>query len=322
MTKKERVMAVVRGQKPDYTPCGFWYHFPKETWAPEIASKTHLEYFRKTGTDFCKVMNENSMIGTFEIKTPADLRRFKLSDDTKRVMSDQIELLKRVVDGVAGDGVVLSTIYGVVACAHHATMREGVFVEHHDFYRACIRENIDALGEVYKVVAEVLYDLTRRSLEIGADGIFYAALGGESDLFTPEQYWKYVTPLEKEIFRIAEGAPCCNVLHVCKPGIDLARFGEYPGDVVNWGAHDLGNPDLEEGFRLFPGKTILGGLHGRSGAIINGTEAEIETEIHTLLEQAGDRRFILGADCTLIPGTPVERVAMAAAACRSYRAKN
>ena len=31
MNKRERVMAVIRGQKPDRIPSGFWLHFPRET---------------------------------------------------------------------------------------------------------------------------------------------------------------------------------------------------------------------------------------------------------------------------------------------------
>ena len=61
MNKRERVLAAVAGDKPDRVPGGFWLHFPPGFEAGEEAVKRHLEFFDKSGTDLCKVMNENSL---------------------------------------------------------------------------------------------------------------------------------------------------------------------------------------------------------------------------------------------------------------------
>ena len=45
MNKKERVTAAIEGRVPDYVPCGFSLHFPKERAMGEEAVAAHLEFF-------------------------------------------------------------------------------------------------------------------------------------------------------------------------------------------------------------------------------------------------------------------------------------
>ena len=56
MNKKERVTAAIEGRVPDYVPCGFSLHFPKERAMGEEAVAAHLEFFEKTDTDIFKIM--------------------------------------------------------------------------------------------------------------------------------------------------------------------------------------------------------------------------------------------------------------------------
>ena len=88
-------------------------------------------------------------------------------------------------------------------------------------------------------------------------------------------------------------------------------------DVVNWGVYEapLG---MEEGRRLFPGKTIMGGLANRSGPLEQGTQQELRAAVRRVIAQFGETGLILGADCTLPTDTPYERIkaAVQAAACK------
>ena len=72
MNKRERVLAAVAGDKPDRVPGGFWLHFPPGFEAGEEAVKRHLEFFDKSGTDLCKVMNENSLPDNPALNKAAD----------------------------------------------------------------------------------------------------------------------------------------------------------------------------------------------------------------------------------------------------------
>ena len=48
MTKKERVIAAIKGQPVDRIPSGFWLHFPESCFYGDAAVQAHLKFFRET----------------------------------------------------------------------------------------------------------------------------------------------------------------------------------------------------------------------------------------------------------------------------------
>ena len=57
MNKIERVHAVLRGEKPDRVPAGFWFHYPGTLTAEETAAE-HIKLFRETDMDIIKIMQD------------------------------------------------------------------------------------------------------------------------------------------------------------------------------------------------------------------------------------------------------------------------
>ena len=107
------------------------------------------------------------------------------------------------------------------------------------------------------------------------------------------------------------------ILHMCKKKLEMERYASYAPyvDVVNWGIYE-NNISIEEGEKIFPGKTILGGLENRSGIIVDGSLEDIREEVHRLRREMKGKKFILGADCTLGSDLPVERIRTATEAAR------
>ena len=91
MKKKERVMEAIAGKKFDYTPSGFWLHFPLEQQRWENALEAHLEFMKDTDTDICKVMNEALLRGEKRIEKPSDYRDLKITEATKENLKKQVE---------------------------------------------------------------------------------------------------------------------------------------------------------------------------------------------------------------------------------------
>lgn len=91
-------------------------------------------------------------------------------------------------------------------------------------------------------------------------------------------------------------------------------YNKY-ADVVNWGVYEVPF-SIEEGKKLFPGTTIMGGLANRSGILVEGTEAEIQQAVKSIIGSIGKTGFILGADCTLPTEIEYWRVKAAATAAR------
>ena len=75
MTKKERVIAAIKGQEVDAVPSSFSLHFPVEAAHGEAGVQSHLNFFKATDTDILKIMNENLVPYFGQIETPADYER-------------------------------------------------------------------------------------------------------------------------------------------------------------------------------------------------------------------------------------------------------
>src|SRR5690606_5637140 len=128
--------------------------------------------------------------------------------------------------------------------------------------------------------------LVESSLQAGAQGIYYAALGGERSLFTDEEFADLIEPVDRAVLGAAQGASAFNILHICKDRVDLKRYASYQPQVVNWAVHE-GNPPLIAGRELFPESTLLGGLDDRAGVLVTGTAEEIEAAVASTIAQLG-----------------------------------
>lgn len=296
-------------------------HFPEGNSDRQAAVDTHLEYFEKSQTDICKVMNENLYPCNYHIENASDWKHIKVQGRNSPFVQKQVELVKRVVDSVQGEAPVIATIHGVVASASHALLsmsRYDKIGRYAQLYH--LRTDPNDIHTAYKAIAETLTVLSEECLKAGADGIYYAALGGERDGFSDEEHATFIAPLEKELLGAIGTPSVFNILHMCKPLVNLRRFTDYPCDVVNWGVIESG-VSLAEGHKLFPGKIIMGGLNNSSPALLSGSFEHLENEVHKIIRENEGFRFILASDCTLPGDLPYDRIAMITRACETYHSK-
>lgn len=319
MTKRERVQAVLEGRNPDVTPSSFSLHFSKEKVFELGPLQTHLEFFRDTDVDILKVMNENQFPPVPNIAHPDDWKKVPTYSRKAPFIQAQADLIKEVRDAVHEDAMLLCTIHGTCASTVH-TMRP----QYSDYYQiramqcAHYRTNRSVFLDATKRVAEAQMHMVEEAIDAGADGIYYAVLGGEKDIYTKEEYEEILKPYDLQIMHLCRGKGKLVVLHMCKKNLDFSYFDGYADecDIVNWGIYE-NNLSLAEGEKLFPGKVIMGGLANRSGVLVDGSGDELTYTIHSILEQVDRRNFILGADCTLPSNIPYSRIRAAVMAART-----
>ncbi len=318
MNRRERFYAVLEGRAPDQTPTGFWMHFPPDAFFGQKAVDTHLDYFEKTQTDICKVMTEHTYPCRGDINTASDWKLVRSYGPDAEFIRKQAEII-RAVAGREPGGAITATIHGVIASASHALLgipKYDSVGRYAQLYH--LRTNPQAVSDAYRRIADTLCVLAREALAAGAEGIYYAALGGEGDGFTREEHARYIAPLDNLVICSAyESGAKFVILHICKPRADLHRFLGYPCDIVNWGVRESG-VTLAQGHALFPGKVILGGLDNACGPLLSGTEEQLEHAVEDIISSAGTDRLILGSDCTLPGDLPYDRIAQVARASRRY----
>lgn len=308
MTKRERVFGLIEGKEIDRTPVGFWLHFPEEFQHGEASVNAHIDFMKQTDTDILKVMNENILYdGETKIMSSKDIGKFRGYSKSDKVMQDQMEIIKRISDQTKGEYPILATIHGLLASAFHETGFSGFFTSMGYSLALFCREKPEEMKKAFGRIAETLMEFVDCSLEAGAEGIFYAALGGESRYFTSEEYNEFVLPYELMIYEHIKSKTKFDVLHICKSGIGFDRYVLLKPTIVNWGVYTNGFT-LTEGAELFKDSIILGGFPDRQGVLVDGSKDEIYNHSKMVLEEMKGKRFIVGSDCTLPTKISYDRI--------------
>lgn len=306
MNKLERVSQAIAGRGDGYVPVGVWYHFPEESHRGAEAVAAHAKYFRDTDVDFVKAMNENVHPGDAGISTAIDWKHYRPLDVRSPQLRDQLDIIKRLADLFGDEAMVVGTVHGAVASMAHATGR--AYEARPTALREHAREQPEHVARALAATGEALAEFAQLSVEAGAGGIYYAAFGAERDNFTDDEFASWIAPADRHVLAAAREAGAITFVHVCKTGVGLDRFVDYPTDVMNWTARgsDL---SLAEGARLFADKAILGGLDTSSPVLVSGSDAEVAALVDEALAAAADvERFLLGGDCSLDSATPTEHI--------------
>lgn len=321
MNKKERIQAVLRGEKSPETPVGFWLHFPKEMQNGAPAVKAHMDFVRATDADILKIMNENVFHdGVTHIYSTADIPKFRGYSRKDAIFRNQMDVIRAIADQAQGDYPILTTIHGLVVSAFHETGFSGNYTSMGYGLAIFCRERPQEMKRVFEMIAESLMELVDCSLEAGADGIFYAALGGERNFFTDEEFDTFVRPYEQMVYDHIKKKTPFNVLHVCKSNIALERFAALKPAIANWSIYQNGI-SLTDGAKIFPGSVMLGGFQDRSGVLVDGTPEQIRAHTAAVLEEMKDRPFIVGSDCTLPTAIDLKRIRLVVDTVREIEAK-
>lgn len=315
MTKRERVMAAIKKEAVDHVPSGFSIHFNEKT--GKEAVEAHLKFFRETDTDIIKMMNENLVPDVGEIKRPEDWKKIPDYSMKDGFMQRQTDLVKQILDKADGDAFSVGTLHGICASAIHPIEARYGYEAVRELFCTHIRENKTYMLDAFKRIADGMCQLAEAYHDLGLDGIYYAALGGEKRYFTDEEFAEAMEPFDKQILQASKEAGNINILHICKDGLEMNRYASYAelADVINWGVYET-DFSLEQGRKLFQGKTLMGGLRNRSGVMVEGTIEELKQETKRIICEFGKEGFIIGADCTLPTEIAYERIKAIADAAR------
>lgn len=318
MDKKERIYKALAGQEVDYVPSGYWFHFPEEQSYGDEAVKAHLDFYKNTDVDLLKVMNEHLYRSEIDITSPSDWRRLKPLRAKHSFFREYLDIIRKIADHLSGEVPLLATIHGVFASTFHCCKLPGETIGGNNLLMSHLQEDPESVLFGFSVIADTLAEFSLACIDAGADGIYYAALGGEEHRFSDQEFLEYIKPFDVQVLNSIQKKCNLLILHICKDMVRLPAYSAYPGNAVNWAVHD-GDYSLEDGQKIF-NRAILGGLDDRSGIMIEGTEEDIRREVETIIGQFGKKGLILGCDCTLPTEIPIRKIRAAVEAARSIQA--
>jgi uroporphyrinogen decarboxylase len=314
MTKRERVLAAVRGEPVDRVPLGFWlHHFVAENTAAGLAAET-LRLARTHDWDYLKPQSRAQCFAEMwglgyrasteravpftitqaPVAGAAELRALGRVDPRAGALGEQLEALVTIRAAVGPDTPILWTVFSPLMVLAFLVPggRDGML--------ALVRAEPAAAEHALEAIAETLADYARRCLEAGADGLFYATNVATRDAVSAEECRRWHRRHDERILDAAGRAPV-NVLHVCGPGAHFDAFADYPVAAFSWAAGD-GNPTLPEGHAR-TGRAVLGGLPAKP-ALAAMSPDEVAPRTRAAMAAMGSRFLLLGPDCSVNPDTP------------------
>ena len=296
----------------DRPPVGAWGHTYREEWSPEALAAITVERARQFGWDFVKFQpRASSFAEAFgSVYTPAghrlkgpilvtaavpDLESWRnVRLVNPKALDDQVESIGMVARDLGPDVPVIQTVFSPITVAGYLVGKSQSRVVRE------LRKHPDVVRPALDRIADVLVDFSRRSVEAGAAGIFYAISGYAGRGVMPESvYRELVLPYDVNVLSRLPAEAWFNAVHLCGSNLNFALAREMPAQVVSWSIHNQGNPSLAEGRKL-SGRAVMGGL-GQRASLLYGPPPEVEAEARRALADTGGRGLLLAPGCSVPP---------------------
>ena len=324
MTKLQRMDAALHNQPVDRPPVSLWRHFYECEQTAEDLAGAMLAFHKKYDWDWMKVNprasyhvegwgvktsysgkpNDKPQVSNHPIRGASDWGKLRPLSTTEGVLDEQIEVVERISEALAGDAYFIPTIFNPLSIASDLLPDKKSLLN-------VIEKDPQALKDALEVITETFANFARECVKAGANGIFFATTDWASrDMLNEEQWEEWGKPYDLRVLAAVQDAPF-NVLHVCKNNNLLYCLADYPVQAINWAAGSPGNPGLRD-VQLNTDKTVIGGYMNET--LRDATPAHITSEARQAREQTGGRRWILGPACAIPVDCPEENIRAARAA--------
>jgi uroporphyrinogen decarboxylase len=312
MTGRERVQAAIGMGVADRPPVGAWGHTYREEWSPQELAAITVERARQFGWDFVKFQPRASSFAEafgsvykpagHRLKGPVlvsaavpDLESWSsLQLVNPKALDDQVESIGIVAKELGPDVPVIQTVFSPITVGGYLVGKSQARIVRE------LRKHPDVVRPALQRIADAMVDFSRRSVEAGAAGVFYAISGYAGRGVMPEAvYRELVLPYDQDVLGRLPAAAWFNVVHFCGSNLNFDLAREMPAQVISWSIHNQGNPSLAEGRKLVD-RAVMGGL-GQRASLLYGPPLEVEAEARRAVAETGGRGLLLAPGCSVPP---------------------
>jgi len=312
MTGRERVEAALAMGVADRPPIGAWGHTYREEWSPDALAAITVERARRFGWDFVKFQPRASCFAEafgsvyhpsgHKLRGPIliqpavpDLESWsKVRLVDRQALDDQVKSIGIVARALGADVPVIQTVFSPITVGGYLVGKSQSRVVRE------LRQHPEVVGPALKRIADALVDFSRRSIEAGASGIFYAVSGyAGRGVMSEDRYRDLVLPYDQAVLNAMPEAAWFNVLHLCGSNLNFTLARDLPTHAVSWSVHNQGNPSLAQG-RDIAERAVMGGLSQRA-TLVYGPLSKVRAEAERAVEEMRGRGLLLAPGCSVPP---------------------
>ncbi len=323
MDSYELLEAALRGEEIWRVPLLLWRRFPREDRDARSLARAQLNFHRRFPSDILVVSpiygypalaygaeleSKWSSTGERGVRRPiiAEAEDWEALDELdveEGVLATAVEAVSLIAERLS-ETPMLQTIYSpLTICEMIGGNR----------LRRDLDEEPEMVLEALRTIASTMAELSRASLDAGADGTLLIVRIATGESLSEGEYRRRIAPYDRRVLRAARGS-LLRVLHLHGEGFPLKTMvEEYPIEAINWSSR---KPKLSEVEELFQG-LILGGLDIER--LRSSEPEEVEEMVREAVESISWGRLVLSPSCALHLSTPEENLDAVLRAAASYR---
>jgi uroporphyrinogen decarboxylase len=310
LTKRERVWASYRREEVDRPPVSLWQHFPERDQTAEDLAAATAAWQAHHDFDFVKFMPPGDYVtidwgaesrymgalgGTrtttrFPVSSMADWESIPAIDVERgfnRVMLDAVAAARAALPA---DVPLLQTIFSPLTIA--MKLSDNQAVEH-------LTADPGKVQPALEVIADVTRSMLAKSLERGADGIFFATQCADQSVMPEATYREYALPHDLRVLRaVPRDALLMLHLHGSQPMLSL--HDAMPAGMLNWHDRRVG-PSLQD-IQGATGRPVAGGIDEQ--AIASRDPADVARQATEAIDSASRGGLWVTPGCVIPIDTP------------------
>ncbi|MCU0584746.1 MAG: hypothetical protein MUC46_01590 [Desulfobacterales bacterium] len=290
MNKVERVDRVLKGEGVDYPPISLWYHFGVQHADGEQFARLTLQYFRHYDFDFLKVMSDYyypAPVGLDAVHTREDLERFTRFDVERSDWREQFKALSIITREIKGRAHFIDTVFDPWQSIRRTLAGEAM--------EQLALEEPQALHDALDRVADNLIAYSKKSLSIGASGIFMSVPAAR-EIVSRELFLTFVKPYAMKVFRAVQGLAPMNTAHIHGEDLYMEDCLDFPVSVLSWWDRGPKGPSLESVRQRFGG-CLMGGID--QALLTRRSPAFMKAHVREGVRLGGNKRFFLANGCSI-----------------------
>lgn len=318
LNHRDRIQAIIEGQRPDRFAASFWRHFFHKEHYAEGTAEAMIDFQKHFDWDLVKINPradyhvqdwgvelryshdefKKHIKVDLPVKAPDDWSRIEPLELDTPTLAEHLKVISLVRKGVGREVPVLMTLFTPLSVAGRMVKERQTLVDH-------IRQRPESVHEALENITITLTRFAEEARNAGADGLFYATTHwASSDMLSWEEYQEFGLKYDLPPVQVT-GDDALNLLHVCASNNYLEKLVEQDHNcrLLNWDSSDPTNIPLDKAEETVTDMALVGGVDD-TGWLQHSESNEIANQMKNIRKDHDPSRVIIGPGCSIPPETP------------------